>query len=838
MPIRQIDEILERGASDSTDPVARARQVLDACVRIGACDRGQVWLWRVEPNGARRLDCVARVGDEWSENPLARPSLVISFGGGLEVTKNADGLHVTYLAVGSVGFLALGNRKAFEGTLLADLFQRARQLGEWLSGDAARSESDPPAASTDGSAMRGLLEQSALDRIAATSLASVRTVEELGRVIERFAERLFPIEYSGIYFIEPVSGQLRLVYAKGLTEAERRSAERTAPQRHPGQVIRSGLPVEVDDTSVAPDPNEPPGHGKLVRSRMYLPVRCGGGTVGAIGFASSQPASFSQRHHDALAFLCDLAGVTYARLRDHDEVARRGRMLEAAATANERLLVAIDWRASATSALALVGDALGVTTLALVKRQQHAANEQFDFIWQPMFGSPWPHRDRCACPDEAEVSLLGSGLALEIEPGPGAPRLVLKPVLVQEELWGVLAAEVDPAAAGKLGKAERAALRGLASGVAAAIDRERIDRELRDRQQIDAVSRLAGGIAHDFNNLLWPILLYSDTLERDPELGERTRAMVREIRRSASRASELVQQVFAVSRSRDPELHVVDVPNLAIEAAAAAKRGVPAEVRLHAAIDADAGRVLGDEDSVREILRTLLKVALEDAAKEAGGCEVEFAVTRQERDRGSWILLSVDRGARVLEVSPVRETALRRCVAGLGGELTGEARPGVAVLVPITLREEAPFEASGAAVPMQEETAAVPSPASECVLLVDDDSSVLEVARQIIESLGYEVVACNAPSAAIEVLRDSARPLALLLTDLAMPGMDGLSLAREARRLRPALPVVCCTGFGDARAEQTAKEIGVTAFIRKPIDFDRYAGTIRRAIDGADPASG
>ena len=126
---------------------------------------------------------------------------------------------------------------------------------------------------------------------------------------------------------------------------------------------------------------------------------------------------------------------------------------------------------------------------------------------------------------------------------------------------------------------------------------------------------------------------------------------------------------------------------------------------------------------------------------------------------------------------------------------------------------------------------ASPAP-SERILLVDDDAAVLEVARQILESLGYAVTPCGDPRRALGVLEDGSVRLALLLTDLAMPGMDGMTLAREARRLRPALPIVCCTGFGDARAERAAQEIGVAAFIRKPIDFDHYATTIRAAIDG------
>jgi CheY-like chemotaxis protein len=182
-------------------------------------------------------------------------------------------------------------------------------------------------------------------------------------------------------------------------------------------------------------------------------------------------------------------------------------------------------------------------------------------------------------------------------------------------------------------------------------------------------------------------------------------------------------------------------------------------------------------------------------------------------------------------------TARRLCGA-LGGEIALERRPGAGLVrelfLPIALREPA---AHAEAEPSLDELVAkaypTPSPEARWILLVDDDGAVLEVARQILESLEYEVEACSTPARALEVLGDGARPLSLLLTDLSMPGMDGLTLAREARRLRPALPIVFCTGFGDARAERVARELGAAAFIRKPIDFDHYAKTIRAAIEGS-----
>ena len=830
MRTRELDAILEGVPAAGGDLASRALQLLGVCLALAEIDRGQIWLWRTGQDGLRQLERLAAQGDDWEGNILARSAGLATLEGAVRTTRHGDGVHAAYVPLGPHGFVALAARRAVEGPALAELHARATRIGEWLVGALSRDEVER--------GNRWLLTQSARDRNAAASLAAVRSVEDLGRVIERFSEQLFPIEYSGIYFVDPYSGALRLVYAKGLNETERRNAERTASQRHPGQVIRTGVAVEIEDTAVQSDPAEPPGHGRPVRSRMYLPVRLEGRTVGAIGFASSRPGAFGKQHHEALAFLCDLAGVTYARIHDHDELVRRGRMLEATAVANERLLKAIEWRAAATAALALVGDALGVSTLALIQLPREGVAEPVDFIWQPIFGAPWAHRERIANLAESEIKLLSGGLALELDLEPGSRSTMLKPVLVGEAVWGVLACEVEVAAIDRVGKAERAALRGLASGFASAIERERIDRELRDRQQLDAVSRLAGGIAHDFNNLLWPILLYSDMLERQQGLDARARQMLQDIRKSASRASELVQQVFAVARSRDRVLEVVDVPQLAVDVSATARHGAPPETRLRCTIDTDAGHVLGDEDAIRELLRTLLALALDEAA--ALRAEIGFAVERVERDRGAWIRIEASHGARSLAGSAVYDTALRRLVTELGGELMrgpGLSATMLEVFLPIALREQAPGAEDGS--PAAEmsieslEAAAAESAASDCVLLVDDDAAVLEVARQIIESLGYEVVGCNKPEAAIELLKDTRRKVSVLLTDLAMPGMDGLTLAREAKRLRPNLPVICCTGFGDARAERTAKEIGVYAFIRKPIDFDHYAKTIRSAIGDA-----
>jgi CheY-like chemotaxis protein/GAF domain-containing protein len=882
MPLSDLDAILAASRAEGADIQAVAQRSADALLRAANATSCEIWLWRSLADDDRSLERLAVAGDSQAvanqalvdQGAISEPPFV----GAVRHERRADGDHVVHLALGLYGFVTLVRKGAtIDDATVAELRNAMLPLGDRLADLLPRQE----IALTN----RWLLVRGELDRRAATSFASVTTVEELGVLIEMLADELFPIEYSGIYFVDPATATLKLVYAKGLTDEERRAAERTAAQRHPGQVLRTGRAVDILDTRSEQDPNAPDGHGREVRSRMYLPVRIGGLVVGTIGFASSRPSNFGTRHRQVLAFLTDLAGVTYARLQAQAESERNSKLIEATATANERLLAAFDWRQAATAALGLVGGMLRAGALALVRLEQEHDSEQLDFVWQPMFGVPWPNRERIARLSRDEAARLARGDAITVDLGATAPGAmlkpsilkpsilkpsILKPLIIEGALWGVLCFEYRERDDAQLSRAERAALRGLAGGFVNAIARERVDLALRERQKLDAVSKLAGGIAHDFNNLLWPILLYSEMLERTPGLDARALQMLRDMRQAATRASELVQQVLTISRSRGRELQLVNISELAIEVSSTVRRSAPPTVEVIARIDADAGHVLGEEQSVRQIFIGLAAHALEAlgvGSSEADAPPVppvppspplqpgvlEIIVERVERDRAAWMRVafvdSVSRPAlqtaRIdLAIESVRRIAVQfngRMHVGPAGA-TGVERE---VLLPIagnpaSTRSAVTLQATAtdpAPTPTPVSKGTAPEPAPQRILLVDDDPAVLEVARQILASLGYDVTACNEPKRAAAMLAEPSRPFDLLLTDLSMPGMDGLELARESKRLRPHMPVVCCTGFGDARSERIASEIGVAAFIRKPIDFDHYERTIRAAIGGSPRGS-
>ncbi|MCP4797356.1 MAG: GAF domain-containing protein, partial [Phycisphaeraceae bacterium] len=159
---------------------------------------------------------------------------------------------------------------------------------------------------------RDLAHHRELERRIAERLSFIPDTKALGLAIEELTATIFEIEYAGIYFLDPANRNLRLVGNKGLQDWEIADAERTAWDRHPGRVIRTGEMVHVHDTQTDPDNRSSTSARRVeIRSRCYLPVKADGEIVGALGLASSRVGAFDQRHVDGLGFLGDLAGLTW-----------------------------------------------------------------------------------------------------------------------------------------------------------------------------------------------------------------------------------------------------------------------------------------------------------------------------------------------------------------------------------------------------------------------------------------------------------------------------------------------------------------------------------------------
>ena len=119
----------------------------------------------------------------------------------------------------------------------------------------------------------------------------------------------------------------------------------------------------------------------------------------------------------------------------------------------------------------------------------------------------------------------------------------------------------------------------------------------------------------------------------------------------------------------------------------------------------------------------------------------------------------------------------------------------------------------------------------ECILFVDDETSLANIGEQILKKLGYEVIAKTNPIEALEVFREQPDKIDLVVTDQTMPHMTGDKLARHILELKPGIPVIICSGFSEMMNKKKAKFLGVRKFVMKPLEMRELAETIRRILD-------
>lgn len=377
-----------------------------------------------------------------------------------------------------------------------------------------------------------------------------------------------------------------------------------------------------------------------------------------------------------------------------------------------------------------------------------------------------------------------------------------------------------------------------------------MEAELRQTQKMEAIGQLAGGVAHEFNNYLGVILGYSEILAEEAGENEGLRQNVAEINAATQHAASLTKQLLAFSRKQVLEPQVVDLNQAIREAHRLLQRLVPANIDVVPKLAPAIGRVKLDPGQIQQILINLI-VNARDAMPEGG----KVIITTSDLDMnepsasqqlglhpGSYVVLSVsDNGcgmdpqtrSRLFEPfyttkEPGKGTGLGLAtVYGIvthgGGHVGVESAEGKGttfqIYLPRVQETRQSFELAGLQL--------VEAAGIARILVVEDEASLRRLLTVSLERRKYKVVAAKDGAEALDIFRQHADRIRLVVTDLMMPRMDGFELRRQIAAVAADVKFLFMSGYSEQFIEQQKELPPGCDFLEKPFLPEQLAEKVR-----------
>ena len=387
-------------------------------------------------------------------------------------------------------------------------------------------------------------------------------------------------------------------------------------------------------------------------------------------------------------------------------------------------------------------------------------------------------------------------------------------------------------------------------------ERKNLEAQFAQSQKMQAVGQLAGGIAHDFNNLLTAMIGFCDLLLLRHRAGDSSFADIMQIKQNANRAANLVRQLLAFSRQQTLQPKVLDITEITTDVSHLLRRLLGANIELRISHDRDIGMIKVDQGQMEQVLVNLA-VNARDAMPQGGALTLKTynVVTKRERvmagtekmPPGEWVALDIiDNGtgipADVLEriFDPFFSTKPLGQGTGLGlSTVFGIVRQSNGyVSVDTDLGRGTTFslyfprmssETVAVADKVEAVTKAEDLTGSSRILLVEDEDAVRSFSVRALQNKGYEVFEANSAETALEMIDGGKFQFDLMVSDVIMPGLDGIELGKRVRTLYPTMTIIFMSGYTEDKFKDDMGED--VHFLPKPFSLKQLAEKVKDVMD-------
>lgn len=383
-------------------------------------------------------------------------------------------------------------------------------------------------------------------------------------------------------------------------------------------------------------------------------------------------------------------------------------------------------------------------------------------------------------------------------------------------------------------------------------ERNSFERQIRQTQKMEAIGTLAGGIAHDFNNILASIFGFTEAAKMRHAKGKHIEKYFDEILDAGLRARGLIKQMLAFSRQTEVKKMAISVGPLIQETVKFLRASLPAMIEIKRSFSIDDAVVWADPTHIHQILMNLCTNSAHAMQDQGGIIEItldevvfdaDTNLPARELEPGRYVKIEVrDQGHGIKpelidkifdpfyttkrrgEGTGMGLAVIHGIVREIGGTITVVSSPGQGATFQVLL----PFHCGS--LDSAASRSMTLNQGSGKILFVDDEEGFLLTGKEILESLGYDVVTASSGEESLLLFNENPDMFDLVITDLAMARMTGLKLAEKLTEIKKNIPVILCTGFSTLIDQSPQGQNGICEVIMKPLLAQELTDAIQRAL--------